>query len=90
MAEPFKDRIDAAMARLLATRLAAVLPGFPVRRFERACIDGLGALALKQRVARFADALAATLPADFAAACAALEATLAPARLDEDLAALVP
>ena len=90
MAEPFKHRIDAAMARLLATRLAAVLPGFPARRFERACVDGLGPLALKQRVARFAEALAATLPADFAAACAALEATLAPARLDEDLAALAP
>ena len=46
MAEPFKHRIDAAMARLLATRLGAVLPGFPARRFERACVDGLGPLAL--------------------------------------------
>lgn len=90
MAEPFKHRIDAAMARLLAARLGAVLPGFPRRRCELACTDGLAPLALKQRVARFADALAATLPADFAVACDALEATLAPARRDDDLSALVP
>lgn len=90
MAEPFKHRIDAAMARLLALRLGAVLPGFPAQRFVRSCVDGLAPLALKQRVGRFADALAATLPTDFAAACAALEATLAPARADDDLAALVP
>lgn len=90
MAEPFKHRIDAALARLLAARLGAALPGFPARRFVRLCDDGLAPLALKQRVGRFADALAATLPADFAAACAALEATLAPARVDDDLAALVP
>lgn len=90
MAEPFKDRIDAAMARLLAARLVAVAPGFPVRRFVRLCADGLAPLALKQRVGHFADALAVTLPTDFAAACDALEATLAPARADDDLASLVP
>lgn len=90
MAEPFKHRIDAALARSLAARLGAVAPGFPARRFVRLCAEGLAPLALKQRVGRFADALAATLPADFAAACAALEATLAPARADDDLAALVP
>jgi 3-methyladenine DNA glycosylase AlkC len=90
MAAPFKDRIDAAMVRLLAARLGAKDAAFDAAAFAGRATAGLGPLALKQRVGHVAAALAATLPDDFAAACGLLEATLAPARVDDDLAALAP
>jgi 3-methyladenine DNA glycosylase AlkC len=50
--------------------------------------SGLDRLELKQRVAHVANALAATLPADFAAAAAVLERSLAPPRADTDVGKL--
>jgi 3-methyladenine DNA glycosylase AlkC len=90
MAAPFKDRFDAALVRLLGEQLRGVDSAFDARAFEQLATAGLGPLALKQRVGHVAQALAATLPGDFAAACERLEATLAPARADDDLGALAP
>jgi 3-methyladenine DNA glycosylase AlkC len=89
MAEPFKERIDAALVRVLGRHLQRVAPEFPRRRFAARAVAGLAPLELKARVAHVADALAACLPADFAAAAEVLELSLAAARDDDDLKALV-
>jgi hypothetical protein len=90
MAEPLKHRIDAPLVRLCARHLARVHPAFPAAAFVHRATQGLDGLELKARVGHVAEALAATLPRDFAAAAAVLEASLAPARDDTDLGALVP
>jgi 3-methyladenine DNA glycosylase AlkC len=89
MAEPFKERIDAGLVRALGRHLQRVAPEFPRRRFAARAVAGLEPLELKARVAYVADALAVCLPADFAAAADMLEASLAEARDDDDLKALV-
>lgn len=61
----FKDRIDAALVARLGAAFAAVEPSFPVDRFRRSSVRGLGALELKARIAHVAAALAASLPDDF-------------------------
>jgi 3-methyladenine DNA glycosylase AlkC len=73
-AEPFKNRIDAALVRNLARTLAA--PGFDARRFEALATQGLDALELKARVDLVCAALEATLPEDFEAAAERLQAAL--------------
>lgn len=90
MAEPFKNLIHSGLIAVAARHLGRVRANFPVQEFVRMACTGLDALELKQRVLHVANALAATLPADFASACDVLEASLAPARDDTDLAALVP
>ena len=89
MAQPFKERISGELIRSAAAHLWRVWPEFPRRRFTARATDGLDQLELKARVAHVADALAACLPRDFDAAAAVLEASLAEARDDDDLKALV-
>lgn len=90
MAEPFKNRIDANLLRMAARHLRRAWRKFPDRRFLALATDGLQELELKARVRHVAGALAAVLPEDFDAAATVLEQSLAPARVDDDLGALVP
>jgi 3-methyladenine DNA glycosylase AlkC len=88
MAEAFKNLINADTVRAAATHLNRVWPQFDARRFEALALPGLDALELKARMRQLCAALEATLPADFAQAAGIIETSLAPARDDEDLAAL--
>lgn len=79
MAEPFKNLINDELIRSCGHHLQRAWPRFPRARFEAQAVAGLGALELKARAMHVADALAAALPADFAAAADVIEAALAPA-----------
>lgn len=79
MAEPFKNLINDELIRSCGHHLQRAWPRFPRARFEAQAVTGLGALELKARAMHVADALAAALPADFAAAADVIEAALAPA-----------
>ncbi len=79
MAEPFKNLLNATLVREAAPHLARHAAGFDARGFVRRAGTGLEALEMKARAMHIADALEATLPPDFDAACAVLEAALAPA-----------
>jgi len=83
--EPFKNFLNAGVAAAIGSQLQRVDPGFDRRRFEAQATAGLDALELKARAMQMADALEATLPAGFAAACDQLEAALAPAWTDDRL-----
>lgn len=83
MAEPFKNHINASLVRQMRRQLTRAWPGFDGARFEQQALAGLEALALKARAQQLCDALEATLPQDFDAAAAILEASLAPVRGDE-------
>ncbi len=87
MPEPFKNLIHAGTVETAARHLARTCPAFDARRFRRLATRGLDALEFKARAQHVCDALEATLPADFAASCDALEAALAPVRGDEPLSA---
>jgi 3-methyladenine DNA glycosylase AlkC len=76
MPEPFKNRIDARLVREAARHLGRAWPAFDRGRFERLATDGLDALELKARAMHVADALEATLPADFGRAATVIEASL--------------
>lgn len=78
MAEPFKNLIHAAGIARAAEVIARHLRGFDRTRFLALATTGLEALELKARAMQIADALEATLPADFEAAAAVIEAALAP------------
>jgi len=78
--EPFKNFIDAALVRRTGQVLAHASSEFDRAVFERRAIRGLDALELKARVMQLADALEATLPADFDAACGLIEACLGTVR----------
>lgn len=82
MAEPFKHLLNAGLVREAGRHLRRAWPAFDAARFEALATGGLDALEMKARAVHIADALAATLPADFDAACGVLEATLAPPRED--------
>ncbi|OIR08122.1 hypothetical protein GALL_96220 [mine drainage metagenome] len=88
MAEPFKNQINAALLRTMASHLARVWPAFPEARFLTACLEGLDALELKERVTHVRAALEACLPNEFPTAVAILERSLAPAPEGEDLGGL--
>lgn len=88
MAEPFKNQINAALLRTMASHLARVWPAFPEARFMEACLKGLDALELKERVTHVRAALEQSLPAAFPDAVEILERSLAPAPEGEDLGAL--
>lgn len=84
MAEPFKNLVSPDTVAHMARHLGRVLPHFDTDRFSRIALENQSALELKARILRIADALQATLPADFIAACDAIEAALAaPLPLDE-------
>jgi 3-methyladenine DNA glycosylase AlkC len=78
MAEPFKNLLNPTLVRTAGDALARSTPAFDRRAFERRALRGLDALEMKARAMQIADALEATLPADFDAACAAIEDALAP------------
>ncbi len=76
--EPFKNLINAGTVSAAGLHLQRAWTGFDRPRFEALANQGLGALELKARMHQLADAMRATLPADFNAACTVLEASLAP------------
>ena len=88
MPEPFKNFINEAVTSEMASHLVRVSPSFPSARFLELALSGLDALELKERVHHVSRALEQCLPADFSQAASALEASLAPARLDDDLSSL--
>ncbi|MDO8903204.1 DNA alkylation repair protein [Hydrogenophaga sp.] len=79
MAEAFKNLIHPGTVSLAGEHLQRVWPAFDRRLFQSKARNGLEELEFKARAMQVADALEATLPADFDAACAVLEASLAPA-----------
>ena len=88
MAEPFKHLLNAALVAQAAGHFARVAPDFDADAFAAQAGAGLDALELKARAMQIADALEATLPADFGAAAEVIEAALAPAPDPERLADL--
>jgi 3-methyladenine DNA glycosylase AlkC len=78
MAEAFKNLIHPGTVALAGEHLQRAWPAFDRKAFERQALRGLEALEFKARAMQLADALEATLPADFDAACTVLEASLAP------------
>jgi 3-methyladenine DNA glycosylase AlkC len=78
MAEPFKNLLNAALVRNAGATLAHQAKTFDRKRFEKLALAGLDDLEMKARAMQIADALEATLPQDFDAACAVIEAALAP------------
>ncbi|MCB9763687.1 MAG: DNA alkylation repair protein [Alphaproteobacteria bacterium] len=80
----FKDNLDAAAARRLGEAVRAAHPAFEVDAFVARATEGLDALELKARVARFAEALRPGLPDDVTEALAVLTRALPPERAPED------
>ncbi len=76
--EPFKNLLNAALVRAAGAALSRHASDFDGQRFARVALKGLDALEMKARAMQIADALEATLPSDFDAACRAIEAALAP------------
>ena len=76
--EPFKNLINATAVASMGQHLQRAWPSFDRPRFEALANQGLHALELKARMLQLADAMSATLPADFNAACSVLETSLAP------------
>ncbi|MBK5110340.1 MAG: DNA alkylation repair protein [Thermoleophilia bacterium] len=72
----FKDRISPAAINRLADVLLEAWEPFPAERFAGPATRGLTGLELKARVVHVADALAATLPAEFPEAAKVLESAL--------------
>lgn len=87
MAEPFKLLFDAAVVDAMGRHLQRVAPTFDRATFEARALAGLDALALKARAMQLADALEATLPAEFGLAADWLEAALAPVAASDPEAA---
>jgi 3-methyladenine DNA glycosylase AlkC len=77
--EPFKNLLNPALVRAAGQALHAAWPPFDKAAFVRRANRNLEALELKARAMQIADALEATLPERFDAACALIEAALAPA-----------
>lgn len=88
MPEPFKNLIHRGTVEALAHHLGRTAPGFDAARFT-ALADGFEALEFKGRARHLAAALMQTLPEDFDAAAAAIEAALGPAGDGHD-GAVVP
>lgn len=76
--EPFKNLINRDTVAQAGRHLRRAWPRFERARFEALACTGLEGLEFKARAMQLADALEATLPADFATACAVIEASLAP------------
>lgn len=88
MAEPFKLLLNAPLVAQAAGHFARVSPGFDAEAFTATATAGLDMLALKARAMQIADALEASLPADFGTAADMIEAALAPAPDHERLGEL--
>ncbi len=86
MAEAFKNLINEPLVRQAGVQLQRADPGFDARRFVRLASRGLDGLEMKASAMQIADALEATLPADFARAAALIEAALAPPEAGEAMA----
>lgn len=84
--EPFKNLLNPALVRAAGQALVRTWPAFDRRAFEHRALPGLEALEMKARAMQIADALEATLPSDFDAACGAIERSLAPP-IDPDVPA---
>ncbi len=78
VAEPFKLLIHAGTVAAMGRHLRRAWPAFDAERFETLAGAGLEGLEFKARAMQLADALEATLPADFALAADVIEASLAP------------
>ncbi|WP_136658839.1 DNA alkylation repair protein [Nitratireductor sp. XY-223] len=78
MPEPFKNFFNADLVAAMAEHLARQSPQFDAGLFSKRALDGLDALELKQRSNHITDALSASLPGDFRAACAILVGALHP------------
>jgi 3-methyladenine DNA glycosylase AlkC len=78
MAEPFKHLINLQTVAWATLHLHQADPGFDRDRFEQLAGAGLDTLDMKARAMQVADALEATLPADFDAAASQIEASLMP------------
>ena len=78
VAEPFKLLIHAGTVVAMGRHLRRAWPAFDAERFETLAGAGLEGLEFKARAMQLADALEATLPADFALAADVIEASLAP------------
>lgn len=76
--EPFKNLINHNTVVRTGQHLRRAWPRFDQKRFEAQAATGLEGLEFKARAMQLADALEATLPADFNAACELIEASLAP------------
>lgn len=76
--EPFKNLINAGTVQRAGQHLQRVWPAFDRSGFEQRAAHGLDALEFKARAMQLANALQATLPADFGDAASVLEASLAP------------
>ena len=85
MAEPFKNLINPALVQACGEHLQRAWPAFDRPAFERRAMQGLAGLEMKARAMQVADALEATLPADFDRAAGLVEAALAPAATDDRL-----
>lgn len=77
--EPFKNLLNAALVDRMAAHLQRAWLGFDAPAFAAQATAGLEALEMKARAMQLADALEATLPADFDHAATVLESALAPA-----------
>jgi 3-methyladenine DNA glycosylase AlkC len=78
MAEAFKNLINLRTVELAARHLARVWPAFDRERFVQHASAGLETLEFKARAMQLADALEATLPAEFSHAAQIIEDSLAP------------
>ena len=76
--EPFKNLLNAALVREAGAQLQRAWSPFDKAGFVRRATQGLEQLESKARAMQIADALEATLPAQFNAACTVIEAALAP------------
>lgn len=78
VAEPLKNSFGPQVIDRIADEIAAVHPDFRRREFIERAVSGFLDLELTGRARHIAEALAATLPADRAAALRILEASLGP------------
>jgi 3-methyladenine DNA glycosylase AlkC len=85
MAETLKGFFSPSLVRRLAAGIARVHPQFPERAFVRQATSGLEELELLDRGRHIARALAAHLPADYAAAVDVLLRSLGPEHASEEL-----
>lgn len=76
MAEPLKNLLHPGLVEAMAGHIFREAPEFDADRFTRLASDGMAALELMQRAEKIKDALAQTLPADYAAAADILQKAL--------------
>lgn len=85
MGEPLKTFFSSALVRRLASDIARVHPGFPVRAFTNDACRGLDALELIDRGRHIADALGAHLPTPYPEAIEILLRSLGPEHSTDEL-----